>query len=189
MADAVREEECHGSALEEGFAIATQEPELDETICDHEGGRAVDVTPLDARPARGDRGLACPARGLVDERLFGPEGTAHGVGPSDVADISAKRSTRIDEEQVTVSERPRSRREVQDCSVVAGRDDCVERGEVAAVAKERGLERDLQLTLAPAGLDRCSKLREAGACRLDDRTHPFQLDVVLRPPDTNQLVA
>ena len=73
--------------------------------------------------------------------------------------------------------------------MVARRDDRLEREEVAAVAQERRLERHLQLALASAGLDQRHELREAGPRRLGGDSHPFQLDVVLRPPDADQRVA
>ena len=71
MADAVREEERHGAALDERLAAAAQHAELDEAVRDDERCRAVDVAPLDSRPAGGDRGLAGLPHGVVDERLLG----------------------------------------------------------------------------------------------------------------------
>ena len=73
--------------------------------------------------------------------------------------------------------------------MVARRDDRLEREEVAAVAEERRLERDLQLALGAARGDQRHELFEAGARRLRGRAHALELDVVLGAADVDERVA
>jgi hypothetical protein len=102
---------------------------------------------------------------------------------------AAMLGARVDEEQLARPQLAPSRREVQHRAVVAGGDDRLEREEVTARAKERRLERDLQLAFRPAGLDQRDKLREARPGRLGGNAHALELDVILRPPGVDERVA
>jgi hypothetical protein len=56
VADPVREEQRDRAALEQRFAFAAQDPEIDEAVGGDERRGAMHVAPLRSRPARLDRG-------------------------------------------------------------------------------------------------------------------------------------
>src|SRR2546428_8745184 len=67
--------------------------------------------------------------------------------------------------------------------VRAAADDGVERQSVSAVAQERCLELDLELSLAHSTSDQRQQCGEAGASRALGLAHALELELVLLTPD------
>jgi hypothetical protein len=124
----------------------------------------------------------------VDDRLLASERPTRGVCAGDVARVPATLGARVNQQQVADAQLALGWREVQNRRVVSAGDDRVKGEEVAAVAKERRLERDLKLALRPPRLDQLDKLRKTGARRPLCSAHPHELQLVLRTAHPNERV-
>src|SRR6266446_4874624 len=112
--------------------------------------RAVHVSPFDVWFAGLGRGGESLSNDGVEFSLLRRERAGDGICPRDVAGVAAVLPTRVDEHEFAVSERPRSRGEVEDCGVAPAGHDRVEGEKVGTATEELRFQIDLNLTLRPS---------------------------------------
>src|SRR5207249_696623 len=105
------------------------------------------------------------------------------------AGVAAVLAPRVDEHELSGSERSRSRSEVQDCGVPPAGHNRVEGEKVGTATEELGFQVDLDLTLRPLLGNQLVEQEIARAGCLLRRTHPCQFDVVFGTTHISECVA
>ncbi len=175
VAKAMGEEQCMGVRGDKVLCVPTEDAEVGEPTGNPGGRGHVEVLVFDSRSGRIDGGALGRPDEVVEVALDAFETRADGKRAGHIRGIATELGGGIDEDNVAETEFAGGRRKVEYRGVGPATDDGTVGRAVAAAAKERRLDLDLQLAFGHARPGRRPPLEVAldgGAC---GGPHAFEL--------------